>query len=58
MVASIGGGKNVEPSSFAPWIDWGETEADKEWKPKIGRDTLEAAALGAILDKEIARREP
>lgn len=56
MVASIGGGKNVKPSAFASWIDWGEEEAE-EWKPTVGRDTLEAAALGAILDRQIAERE-
>lgn len=46
LVASMGTGKAVSPSEYAPWIDWSRDpeEADRM------QDAVEYAALAAIME--------
>ena len=47
MIASGLGGKPTKPSDFAPWLEWEEEQ----------KESLESAALNAILDRELTQRE-
>lgn len=52
MVASIGGGKAVKASDFAPWLQWEQN------KPIPFAETLEGKAMDAIIEQtQKARKE-
>lgn len=57
MVASIGGGKNVNPSSFAPWLDWGESETKEVGVKEQFESSFESRIMNEIIRQNQNSRE-